>query len=66
MDCSEYKIAPIYDSFDIITKIAQKMNRPVAEVDYILWSYCAKGYGEICTKNNPKCDKCVAKKISCF
>lgn len=66
LDCSEYKIAPIYDSFDIITKIAQKMNRPVAEVDYILWSYCAKWYGEICTKNNPKCDKCVAKKISCF
>lgn len=66
LGCSKCKTVPVYEAFDIVAEIAQKMNRPVAEVDYILWSYCAKGYGEICTKNNPKCDKCVAKKISCF
>lgn len=28
------------------------------KIDYLLWNYCAKGYGEICTKK-PKCEKCV-------
>ncbi len=28
------------------------------KIDYLLWNYCAKGYGEVCTKK-PKCEKCV-------
>ena len=35
---------------DIVTKIACALSKPVAEVDYILWAYCAKEYGEVCTK----------------
>lgn len=60
LGCSECEEVPVYEAFDIVTKIAQEMNRSVAEVDYIIWSYCADGYGEICTVNKPKCDKCVA------
>ena len=60
LDCSEYEEVPVNEAFDIVAEIAQEMNKPVAEVDYILWSYCANGYGEICTSKNPKCDKCVA------
>lgn len=59
--CFDKEIVPIFKAFDIIAEIAEHSHRPVAEVDYILWSYCAKGYGEICTKNTPKCDICVAK-----
>lgn len=59
--CSESEIVPIYEAFDIVAKIAAELNKPVAEVDYILWSYCANGYGEICTLNKPGCEKCVAK-----
>lgn len=62
LGCSECEEVPVYEAFDIVTEIAQEMNRSVAEVDYIIWSYCADGYGEICTVNKPKCDKCVAKK----
>lgn len=62
LGCSECEEVPVYEAFDIVTEIAQEMNKPVAEVDYIIWSYCADGYGEICTSKNPKCDKCVAKK----
>lgn len=51
------------EAFDTVAEIAREMNKPVAEVDYILWSYCADGYGEICTSKNPKCDKCVTKKF---
>ena len=32
------------------------------KMDYLLWNYCAKGYGEICTKK-PKCEKCVIKEF---
>ncbi len=63
LKCSKCKTVPVYEAFDIVAKIAQEMSRPVAEVDYTLWSYCAKGYGEICTKGNSKCNKCVAQNI---
>lgn len=60
LGCSTHEVVPIFETFDIVASLAQEMNRPVAEVDYILWAYCAKGYGEICTIKNPKCDICVA------
>lgn len=63
LSCSEYETVPIFEAFDIVAEIASELNKPVAEVDYILWSYCANGYGEICTLNKPKCDKCVVKEI---
>ena len=58
---SNKNVAP-FEVFDIISKIAIQLNKSVAEVDYILWSYCANGYGEICTVLKPKCNICVAKK----
>lgn len=61
LGCSDKKDVPIYEAFDIVANIAAKMNRSTAEIDYILWSYCASGYGEICTKDNPKCGLCVVK-----
>lgn len=57
--CSESEIVPVYETFDLVANIAKELNKPVAEVDYILWSYCANGYGEMCTAKNPKCKKCV-------
>lgn len=49
-----------YRAIEIIYKIAKMAHKSVAETDYILWSYCSDGYGEICTSKNPKCDQCVA------
>lgn len=63
---SESKYAPAFKTFDIIADIAKKSGKLNAEVDYILWSYCAKGYGEICTEKNPKCDLCKAKELCAF
>ena len=59
LDCSDKKIVPIYEAFDIVAEIAKILRKSVAEVDYILWSYCANGYGEICTSQKPKCSRCV-------
>lgn len=60
--CSEQETVPESEVFDIITAIFQRLNRSAAEVDYILWAYCADGYGEICKKDNPKCGQCTARK----
>lgn len=63
LGCSDKKIVPTFETLDIIKELADYMKRDVAEIDYILWSYCAKGYGEICTLKKPKCDICVASKL---
>lgn len=60
LSCSQHEIVPIFETFDIVEALAKELNRPAAEVDYILWSYCANGYGEICTAKNPKCGLCAA------
>lgn len=73
---SDMKIVPAYEALNIVADIATELNKPAAEVDYILWSYCAKDYGEICTKppqnpnsrtaKKPQHDICVAKDICKF
>lgn len=52
---------PFMEAFDLVAELAKKTGKPVAEVDYILWSYCADGYGAVCTKREPKCEECVIK-----
>lgn len=63
LGCSEHEEALTYESFDIVADIASVLNESKAKVDYILWSYCANKFGEICTKETPKCEKCVVKEI---
>lgn len=63
LGCSKYETVPIYEAMDIIQSIAEQMRKHCAEVDYLLWMYCANGYGEVCTVRNPKCDICVIRNI---
>lgn len=58
---SDKKDIPPFEAFDIVVKLAELTGKPTAEVDYVLWSYCADGYGGICRKKNAKCEECVAK-----
>lgn len=57
---SNEQTVPHFEVFDIIRKLAEMTRKCNAELDYILWSYCADGYGEICTKKNAKCAECSA------
>lgn len=61
LNFSRSKIVPPFETFEIIFKLSKLLNKPVAEVDYILWSYCSTGYGEICTSKTPKCKLCVVE-----
>jgi hypothetical protein len=54
--------ADIEESIKYIKEIAEKNNISQTEVDALMWRYCADDYCEICTKDNPKCAKCVIKK----
>lgn len=65
LGCSERKIVSPYEAIDIIAAIAKKLDKPAAEVDYILWAYCADGYGQVCTKRNPKCKELCSVKSLC-
>lgn len=51
--------APPYQAIEIVSMLAEQAGKSAAEADYILWSYCATRYGEICTSKNPKCSECV-------
>lgn len=63
LNLSEKEPVPEKEAFDIVIEIAKELHKSVAEVDYILWSYCANGYGEICMmdERKSKCSECVAK-----
>lgn len=52
---SDYKI------IDELQKLSKQIGISPAKMDYLLWNYCSKGYGEICTAT-PKCNECVIRK----
>ena len=67
LGCFDKSIVPPFEAINYISAIAKEIEKPAAEVDYILWMYCADGYGEICTKRSPKrspkCDICKANGV---
>lgn len=60
LGCSEHESVRVFEAMEIVKRIALLCGRHIAEVDYILWSYCANGYGEICTAQRPMCCVCTA------
>lgn len=53
-------IASINETIQQIEVLATETNLPLSSIDNIIWSYCADGYGEICTAT-PHCEKCVVR-----
>ena len=53
---SDYKI------IEEFRKLSNEIGMSQVKMDYLLWNYCAKGYGEICNAT-PKCDECVIKEF---
>ncbi len=44
-----------------VDELAAATGLRLVEIDNLIWSYCADGYGEICTAS-PHCEKCVIRK----
>lgn len=49
-----------YKIIDEFQELAQEIGISQVKIDYLLWNYCSKGYGEICTAT-PKCNECVIR-----
>ena len=61
MGLSVHTVATQGEATEIVKTISSALNITMVEIDSIIWSFCATGYGNICSAN-PKCDKCVIKK----
>jgi len=46
--------------YDEVERLASETGYRKLVIDYLIWLYCADGYGEICTAS-PHCDRCVIK-----
>lgn len=56
-------LIPSKSDYAVIEKckqLSEQIGISQIKIDYLLWNYCAKGYGEVCTKK-PKCEMCVIK-----
>ena len=51
---SDYKV------IDEFRELSQNIGISQVKMDYLLWNYCSKGYGEVCTAK-PKCENCVIR-----
>lgn len=49
-----------YKIIDEFQELAEQTGISQVKIDYLLWNYCSKGYGEVCTAT-PKCDECVIR-----
>ena len=52
--------ASIEDVYRQVEILSEETGLLKAEIDNLIWSFCAEGYGEICTVK-PHCDRCPIK-----
>ena len=60
MGTSTGEIASVDETIRQIEFLSQESGLPLSAIDNIIWSYCADGYGEICTAT-PHCQNCVVR-----
>ena len=62
MGCSEGEIATVEETIAQVEAISSATGLPLALIDNTIWSFCADGFGEICTAS-PHCEKCVVRHL---
>lgn len=60
MGISRGDIATMEETIRQVEEISKENGIPQSVVDNLIWSYCADGYGQICTAT-PKCEKCIIR-----
>lgn len=60
MGISAGTIASIDETIRQIELLSTESGLPLSAIDNIIWSYCADGYGEVCTAT-PNCSRCVVR-----
>lgn len=65
MGQSKGKIASIDETIHQVMELSSVSGLTQAAIDNIIWSFCADGYGEICTAT-PHCESCVIRKYCSY
>lgn len=52
--------ATVSEIYEQVDRLSEKTGLLKAEIDNLIWSFCAEGYGEVCTAK-PHCDECPIK-----
>lgn len=60
MGAGNHSPATNQEAINTANTLSEGTGMPLAEIDAIIWSYCADGYGEICT-STPRCSECVIR-----
>ena len=58
MGTGEKSPASIKEVNEQVTRLSAETKMSKVEIDNMIWSFCADGYGEICT-STPHCDVCT-------
>ena len=53
-------IASVEETIHQVELLSAETNLPLSTIDNIIWSFCADGYGEVCTAT-PHCERCVVR-----
>ena len=57
---SSHAVATQSEATEIVKSISRELNISMVEIDSIIWSYCATGYGNICSAK-PNCSECIVQ-----
>ena len=60
MGLSKREIASVPEVLDTVNELSEITGLTKATIDNLIWSYCADGFGEICTAT-PHCQECVIR-----
>ena len=58
---SQNESASAQEVIDRVSELSKETGLSMAAIDNLIWSFCADGYGEICTAK-PSCSKCVIRR----
>ena len=53
-------IASVEETVQQVELLSAETGLPLSTIDNIIWSFCADGYGEVCTAD-PHCERCVVR-----
>ena len=57
MGSSRKDVATVQEVYEQVEQLSRQTGMPKVQIDSLIWSFCADGYGEICTAV-PHCEKC--------
>lgn len=53
-------VASVEETIQQVELLSAETNLPLSSIDNIIWSFCADGYGEVCTAT-PHCERCIVR-----